>query len=155
MDAKGRKVRSQLGRQRLPACSVAGPGLHRADARCDGDKGRHFLYLGRELRPERLGHGTARRRSMVGQVVDRFIALSTRKEMSVDSTARNLFGPVVLVFALLDCGTLMAQTAHKPAPRPAQKSVITNDDVIRMVRNKLPESVIIAAIQSKPSKFST
>jgi len=32
---------------------------------------------------------------------------------------------------------------------------MTNDDVIRMVQNKLPESVIIAAIQSKPSKFST
>ena len=73
----------------------------------------------------------------------------------MNSTARNLFGPVVLVFALLHCGTLVAQSAHKPVPRPAQKSVITNDDVIRMVQNNLPESVIIAAIQSKPSKFST
>jgi len=61
---------------------------------------------------------------------------------------------VVLVLVLASV-TLGAQTTHKASPKPAQKSVMTNDDVVKMVQNKLPESVVIAAIQSQKSKFST
>jgi len=38
--------------------------------------------------------------------------------------------------------------------QPAQKT-LTNDDVIAMVHKKLPESVIVSAIQAGPSKFNT
>lgn len=37
----------------------------------------------------------------------------------------------------------------------AQQKTLTNDDVITMVKNGMPESVVISAIQSKPSKFNT
>jgi len=37
----------------------------------------------------------------------------------------------------------------------AQKNVLTNDDVIAMVHKKLPESVIVSAIQGGPDKFNT
>ncbi len=40
----------------------------------------------------------------------------------------------------------LAQHAQKP---------LTNDDVIAMVHKKLPESVIVSAIQAGPSKFNT
>lgn len=43
-------------------------------------------------------------------------------------------------------GTSIAQQSHKP---------LTNDDVIAMVHKKLPESVIVGAIQAGPSKFNT
>ena len=52
-----------------------------------------------------------------------------------------LLSPVVLTLQLL----LSAQ---------APKSM-TNDDVIAMVRKKLPESVVLAAIQAGPAKFNT
>lgn len=68
----------------------------------------------------------------------------------MNSSTGKRFGSVVLVFALAGA-TLMAQTARKPARRP----VMTNADVIKMVQNKLPESVIIGAIQSRPSRFSS
>lgn len=42
--------------------------------------------------------------------------------------------------------TSIAQQPHKP---------LTNDDVIAMVHKKLPESVIVSAIQAGPSKFNT
>jgi hypothetical protein len=40
------------------------------------------------------------------------------------------------------------------AARQAQKP-LSNDDVIAMVKNKLPESVVISAIQSRPGNFKT
>lgn len=46
--------------------------------------------------------------------------------------------------------TLLALAAAQQA-----KKVLTNDDVIAMVHKKLPESVIISAIQAGPSKFNT
>src|SRR5690348_9441298 len=39
-----------------------------------------------------------------------------------------------------------AQQSQKP---------MTNDDVIAMVKNKMPETVVVSAIQSRPSKFNT
>ncbi|HMK20924.1 MAG TPA: hypothetical protein VK466_01235 [Terriglobales bacterium] len=39
-----------------------------------------------------------------------------------------------------------AQTSQKP---------MTNDDVIAMVKNKMPETVVLSAIQAHPSKFNT
>jgi hypothetical protein len=39
-----------------------------------------------------------------------------------------------------------AQRSQKP---------MTNDDVIAMVKNKMPETVVVSAIQSRPSKFNT
>jgi len=42
--------------------------------------------------------------------------------------------------------TSIAQQSHKS---------LTNDDVIAMVHKKLPESVIVSAIQAGPSKFNT
>ena len=48
---------------------------------------------------------------------------------------------------LMVLGNLVsAQHAQKP---------LTNDDVIAMVHKRLPESVIVSAIQAGPSKFST
>src|SRR5215468_1696974 len=40
------------------------------------------------------------------------------------------------------------------AGQQAQKA-LTNDDVIAMVHKKLPESVIVSAIQAGPGKFNT
>jgi hypothetical protein len=40
------------------------------------------------------------------------------------------------------------------AAQPSQKPM-TNDDVIAMVKNKMPETVVISAIQAHPSKFNT
>jgi hypothetical protein len=39
-----------------------------------------------------------------------------------------------------------AQQSQKP---------MTNDDVIAMARNKMPETVVVSAIQARPSKFNT
>src|SRR5581483_2283514 len=50
--------------------------------------------------------------------------------------------PLVLILASYSA----AQHAQKP---------LTNDDVIAMVHKKLPESVIVSAIQAGPSKFNT
>lgn len=69
-------------------------------------------------------------------------------------SAKDIAGCVVLVLVSLVCA-LPAQTAHKPAQRPVPKPVMTNADVIRMVQSKLPESVVISAIQSQKTKFST
>jgi hypothetical protein len=41
-------------------------------------------------------------------------------------------------------------SAAQQAPKP-----LTNDDVIAMVHKKLPESVIVSAIETEPSKFNT
>jgi hypothetical protein len=50
------------------------------------------------------------------------------------------------------CMSLIAQDSAQC--QPSQKS-ISNDDVIAMVEKKLPESVIISAIRSGPSRFDT
>lgn len=52
-------------------------------------------------------------------------------------------GVLLLVLA---CAQLFAQHASKP---------LTNDDVIAMAHKKLPESVIVSAIESTPSRFNT
>ncbi len=44
------------------------------------------------------------------------------------------------------CAQMSAQQSQKP---------LTNDDVIKMVRQKLPESVIVSAIHSTPANFNT
>lgn len=44
------------------------------------------------------------------------------------------------------CTPLSAQQSKKP---------LTNDDIIAMVHKKLPESVIVSAIQARPGKFDT
>ena len=43
-------------------------------------------------------------------------------------------------------GFSLAQQSPKP---------MTNNDVIAMVKNKMPESVVVSAIQSRPAKFNT
>ena len=50
------------------------------------------------------------------------------------------------IFALLYAASLYAQQAQKS---------LTNDDVIAMVKKKLPESVIVSAIQAEPANFDT
>lgn len=52
----------------------------------------------------------------------------------------------MILLAIAVCAPLLAQQAKKP---------LTNDDVIAMVHKKLPESVIISAIQAGPGKFNT
>ena len=52
----------------------------------------------------------------------------------------------LLVSVLALYGWSAAQQAQKP---------LTNDDVITMVKHKMPESVVVSAIQSGPSKFNT
>lgn len=49
---------------------------------------------------------------------------------------------------------LLLSQAALSAGQQSQKP-LTNDDVIAMVRKKLPESVIVSAIQSSPGKFNT
>lgn len=51
-----------------------------------------------------------------------------------------------LLLVMAACVQLIAQQTHKP---------LTNDDIIAMVHKKLPESVIVSAIQAGPSKFNT
>ena len=53
---------------------------------------------------------------------------------------------IVLMAIAGTAGLVEAQHAAKP---------LTNDDVIAMVHKKLPESVIVSAIQAGPSKFNT
>ena len=52
----------------------------------------------------------------------------------------------MILVAVALCGPLSAQAAKKP---------LTNDDVIAMVHKKLPESVIVSAIEAGPGKFDT
>src|SRR5215470_19337594 len=40
------------------------------------------------------------------------------------------------------------------ASQQSQKPM-TNDDVIAMVKNKMPETVVVSAIQARPSEFNT
>ncbi len=61
-------------------------------------------------------------------------------------TRRRLSFVLILAVAMGGCLTATAQKSGKP---------LTNDDVIAMVKKKLPESVIVSAIQSGPSKFDT
>jgi hypothetical protein len=54
---------------------------------------------------------------------------------------------------MLIAATTLAVSPIAFAQKPGKP--LTNDDVIVMVKKKLPESVIISAIQSGPSKFDT
>ncbi|MBZ5721051.1 MAG: hypothetical protein LAO03_11785 [Acidobacteriia bacterium] len=58
----------------------------------------------------------------------------------------NFFLATLVVLGTLGTTQLFGQHAQKP---------LTNDDVIAMVHKKLPESVIVSAIQAGPSKFNT
>ena len=55
---------------------------------------------------------------------------------------------------LISTALLVLILANPAQPQQAQKP-LTNDDVIAMVHKKLPESVIVSAIQSGPSTFNT
>lgn len=52
---------------------------------------------------------------------------------------------VAFVFVLVQTFAA-AQQSQKP---------MTNDDVVTMVKNKLPETVVVSAIQARPSQFNT
>ena len=51
---------------------------------------------------------------------------------------------VAFVFVLVQTFAA-AQQSQKP---------MTNDDVVTMVKNKLPETVVVSAIQARPSQFT-
>ena len=73
----------------------------------------------------------------------------------VNSRAASFVAVLIVVLALIAGGhPLEAQTAHKATRKP-QPQFLTNADVIQMVKSKLPESVVLNEIQSKPSKFHT
>jgi hypothetical protein len=72
----------------------------------------------------------------------------------VSSLSRHVVGSCLIALVLAG-GTLVAQTAHKSTSKPAPKPAMTNDDVIKMVQSKLPESVVISSIQSQKSTFHT
>jgi methionine-rich copper-binding protein CopC len=50
--------------------------------------------------------------------------------------------------------TMLSMLFATPSLADQARKPLTNDDVITMVHKKLPESVIISAIQSEPSKFN-
>src|SRR5436190_18745722 len=56
-----------------------------------------------------------------------------------------------LTLAALGCMNAIGQT---PSQGTSQKP-LTNNDVIAMAHKKLPESVIVSAIQARPGKFDT
>jgi len=61
-------------------------------------------------------------------------------------TRRNKSGLIHLILVGIGiCTPLSAQQAKKP---------LTNDDVIAMVKNKMPETVVVSAIQAGPSQFN-
>ena len=62
--------------------------------------------------------------------------------MSSDRWSMTLIAMLLLILEALSAG----QQSQKP---------LTNDDVIAMVRKKLPESVIVSAIEAGPGKFNT
>lgn len=62
--------------------------------------------------------------------------------MQIHSSRLALF----LTFAAVASGLGLAQQADRP---------LTNADLISMVESKLPESVIVSAIQARPGKFDT
>ena len=55
---------------------------------------------------------------------------------------------------LISTALLVLILANPAQPQQAQKP-LTSDDVIAMVHKKLPESVIVSAIQAGPGKFNT
>src|SRR5437762_2033801 len=60
------------------------------------------------------------------------------------------FAYFTLTIAALGSTDATGQTPHSTSQKP-----LTNDDVIAMVHKKLPESVIVSAIQAGPGKFNT
>jgi hypothetical protein len=60
------------------------------------------------------------------------------------------FAFFTLTIAALGSVDTRGQTAQRTSLKP-----LTNDDVVAMVQKKLPESVIVSAIQGRPSKFNT
>src|SRR5438067_6905953 len=68
--------------------------------------------------------------------------------MEMSRRTMNLIVLIVLV------GGASNSAPAQQTPTHAQKP-LTNDDVIAMVHKKLPESVIVSAIQAGPSKFNS
>ncbi len=62
------------------------------------------------------------------------------------------WGRQLMVFAIVG---LSGFALRVPALSQQPKKSLTNDDVIAMVHKKLPESVIVSAIQGGPSTFNT
>ena len=60
------------------------------------------------------------------------------------------FAYFTLTIAALGSTDAIGQTPHNISQKP-----LTNDDVIAMVQKKLPESVIVSAIQARLGKFNT
>src|SRR5205809_4025628 len=60
------------------------------------------------------------------------------------------FAFFTVTIAVLGNMDAKGQTPHNTSQKP-----LTNDDVIAMVHKKLPESVIVSAIEAGPNKFNT
>jgi hypothetical protein len=58
------------------------------------------------------------------------------------------FAGFALLSCCIACPSLQARAQHSPKP-------LANDDVIKMVHQKLPESVIVSAIHATPGHFDT
>jgi hypothetical protein len=59
-----------------------------------------------------------------------------------------------MIARLISTSLVLLGFANIAVAQQTQKP-LTNEDVIAMVRKKLPESVIVSAIQAGPSKFNT
>ncbi|HXS75374.1 MAG TPA: hypothetical protein VN753_04295 [Terracidiphilus sp.] len=62
--------------------------------------------------------------------------------------AKYLSGPLVLI-----CGSALVLSTY--AAMGQSGKTLTNDDVVEMVKKKLPESVIVTAIKSTPGNYDT
>jgi len=58
------------------------------------------------------------------------------------------FAGFAVLSCCIACLCLQARAQHSPTP-------LANDDVIKMVHQKLPESVIVSAIHATPGHFDT
>ena len=69
------------------------------------------------------------------------------------SRRRFVFPGLVILFAT--CLTLIVGVLLSARARAQVGPPLTNDDVIKMVRAKLPDAVVVAKIRSSPCKFDT
>jgi hypothetical protein len=56
---------------------------------------------------------------------------------------------------MLICVTSVVVLAQAFATAQQSQKPMTNDDVVAMVKNKMPETVVVSAIQARPSQFGT
>jgi len=59
---------------------------------------------------------------------------------------RDLFPALLATIGIVLCASALAQQSQRP---------LNNSDIINMVKSKLPESVVVQAIQSNPGKYDT